>query len=68
VTDPNAYDDGLTGVGEGNCFRNLWQRRHVDDHNIAVRGKPIEQLSDSLRFEEVELVHLFLACQQEFQP
>ena len=38
VTDPNTYEDRLTGVGERNGFCNLGQRGHVDDDNVAVPG------------------------------
>jgi hypothetical protein len=68
VTDPNTDDDRFSGVGESNCFGNLWQRGHVDYHDIALLGKPVEHLSHALTIEEVELVHLFLACEQELQP
>src|SRR4051812_37856394 len=36
VADPNAQDDRLARVGECNCLGDLWQRRRVDNDDVAL--------------------------------
>ena len=67
VADPDADDNSLTRVRQSDRLGDLRQRRRVDHDDIAFLGQSIDQFLDPLRVEQMELVHLFLTCQQELQ-